>query len=64
MEISEDFIRQGPNTLGDLHNSADNSQPHSIIAKYALFGGGGGGLGGGEGTEAGRGERRTYILTL
>ena len=59
MEISEDFIRQGPNTLGDLHNSADNSQPHSIIAKYALFGGGGG-----EGTEAGRGERRTYILTL
>ena len=42
MEISEDFIRQGPNTLGDLHNSADNSQPHSIIAKYALFGGGGG----------------------
>ena len=20
MEISEDFIRQGPNTLGDLHN--------------------------------------------
>ena len=41
MEISEDFIRQGPNTLGDLHNSADNSQPHSIIAKYALFGGGG-----------------------
>ena len=40
MEISEDFIRQGPNTLGDLHNSADNSQPHSIIAKYALFGGG------------------------
>ena len=60
MEISEDFIRQGPNTLGDLHNSADNSQPHSIIAKYALFGGGGGG----EGTEAGRGERRTYILTL
>ena len=45
MEISEDFIRQGPNTLGDLHNSADNSQPHSIIAKYALFGGGGGGWG-------------------
>ena len=61
MEISEDFIRQGPNTLGDLHNSADNSQPHSIIAKYALFGRGGGG---GEGTEAGGGERRTYILTL
>ena len=60
MEISEDFIRQGPNTLGDLHNSADNSQPHSIIAKYALFRGGGGG----EGTEAGRGERRTYILML
>ena len=45
MEISEDFIRQGPNTLGDLHNSADNSQPHSIIAKYALFGGGGVGKG-------------------
>ena len=45
MEISEDFIRQGPNTLGDLHNSADNSQPHSIIAKYALFGRGGGGGG-------------------
>ena len=67
MEISDDFIRQGPNTLRDLHNPADKSQPHSIIAKYAplcfagvffLFGGGGGG------TEAGRGERRTYILTL
>ena len=54
MEISDDFIRQGPNTLRDLHNPADKSQPHSIIAKYAplcfagvffLFGGGGGGVG-------------------
>ena len=53
MEISEDFIRQGPNTLGDLHNPADNSQPHSIIAKYALFGGGGGGGGVGKGRKLG-----------
>ena len=68
MDISEGVIRQGPNNLGDLHYSSDDSQPHSIIAKYpppldSLFRGylfflvlGGG--------EAGRGERMTYILTL
>ena len=39
MEIEEGVIRQGPsvnNTLLDLHNSSDDTQPHSIIVKYLL----------------------------
>ena len=56
MEISEDFIRQGPNTLGDLHNIR---RPLTLCFAGVFFfflvlGGG----------EAGRGERMPYILTL
>ena len=34
--ILEGVIRQGPNTLADLLNSSDDSQPHSIINNYYL----------------------------
>ena len=39
MEIEEGVIRRGPsvdNTLRDLHNSSDDTQPHSIIVKHLL----------------------------
>ena len=31
MEIEEAVIRLGLNTLVDLHNSSDDTQPHSTI---------------------------------
>ena len=31
MEIEESVIRLGLNTLVDLHNSSDDTQPHSAI---------------------------------
>ena len=39
MEISEGVIRLGDNTLLllDLHNSSYDTQPHSLIVKYANF---------------------------
>jgi len=37
MEISEGVIRRGRNTLLDLHNSSQDTQPHSLIVKYLLF---------------------------
>ena len=39
MEIEEGVIRRGPsvhNTLRDLHNFSDDTQPHSIIVKHLL----------------------------
>ena len=33
MEISEGVIRRGRNTLLDLHNSSQDTQPHSLIVK-------------------------------
>ena len=33
MELSEDVIRQGHNTLLHLHSSYD-TQPHSLIVNY------------------------------
>ena len=53
MEISEGVIRRGPNTLADLLNSSDDSQPHFFL------GGGGRVAGGGK-----LGGGRSYILTL
>ena len=38
MEISEGVLRQGLyNTLLDLHNSSDGSQPHPILVNYILI---------------------------
>ena len=34
MEISEGVIRRGRNTLRDLHNSLQDTQPHSLIVNY------------------------------
>ena len=55
MEISEGVIRRGPNTLANLLNSSDDSQPHFC---FVFFGGGGVGGGGKQG------GGRSYILTL
>ena len=34
MEIEEGVIRRGRNTLRDLHNSLQDTQPHSLIVNY------------------------------
>ena len=34
MDISEGVIRRGRNTLRDLHNSLQDTQPHSLIVNY------------------------------
>ena len=38
MEISEGIIRLGlDNTLLDLHNSSEDTQPQSVIVKYPVI---------------------------
>lgn len=41
MEIEKGVVRRGPsadNTLRDLHNFSDDTQPHSITVKTSLTG--------------------------